>query len=270
MHATHAVHSVPKAKRQDAPPGAAQIAVPPSRLAARTGACACGGTCPRCSHGAGRSRAIAIGEPDDAYELEADRVANRIMSAPHANGMPGTGAPTSSPPRVSRYTAQPASATSRDAPAIVHDTLRAPGEPLDAATRAFFEPRFGRDLSGVRVHADARAALSARAVQAHAYTVGSHIVFGSGRWAPHLAGGRTLLAHELTHTLQQSDGAAGDGPRIGASPVLQGQFEAPKPPPDPTACMVDPFTIGRALAGDREAMLKVVSCCIDFPVMGKG
>jgi len=69
-------------------------------------------------------------------------------------------------------------------PPIVHDVLRSSGQPLDAGTRAFFEPRFGHDLSRVRVHTDQRAAESARAVDALAYTVGKNIVFGSGGFRP--------------------------------------------------------------------------------------
>jgi hypothetical protein len=89
-------------------------------------------------------------------------------------------------------------------PPIVHQALGAPGRPLDPATRAFMEPRFGRDFSGVRVHSDPLAAESARAVQAHAYTVGSDIVLGEER-----GGGseRRLLAHELAHVVQQSQGS---------------------------------------------------------------
>ena len=89
------------------------------------------------------------------------------------------------------------------APPIVHEVLGSPGQPLDAATRAFFEPRFGHDFSRVRVHADARAAASARSVNASAYAVGNSIAFESGRYRPDSAAGRQLLAHELTHVLQQ-------------------------------------------------------------------
>lgn len=81
-----------------------------------------------------------------------------------------------------------------------------PGRPLDAATRNFFEPRFGADFSRVRVHADARAADSARAADALAYTVGHDIVFGAGQYAPQTAAGKKLLAHELTHAVQQGAG----------------------------------------------------------------
>src|SRR5205085_6395919 len=86
------------------------------------------------------------------------------------------------------------------APPIVHEVLRSPGEPLDAATRAFMEPRFGHDFSQVRVHTDARAAEAAHAINAVAYTVGHNIVFGEGRYAPRVGEGQQLLAHELTHT----------------------------------------------------------------------
>ena len=91
-------------------------------------------------------------------------------------------------------------------PRIVGDVLLAPGRPLDAATRAFFEPRFARDFSHVRVHDDARAAQSAQAVGATAWTVGSHIAFDAGAFAPDSSHGRQLLAHELAHTVQQRDG----------------------------------------------------------------
>jgi hypothetical protein len=88
-------------------------------------------------------------------------------------------------------------------PPIVHEGLRSPGEPLDAATRAFFEPRFGHDFGSVRVHTDARAAESAKALNALAYTVGRGIVFGPGALRPETAQGMRLLGHELAHTIQQ-------------------------------------------------------------------
>ena len=88
-------------------------------------------------------------------------------------------------------------------PPIVHAVLRGSGQPLDGATRAFMEPRFGHDFSAVRVHTDAQAAQSAAAVNALAYTVGRAVVFGAGQFAPGTTAGRRLLAHELTHTVQQ-------------------------------------------------------------------
>jgi hypothetical protein len=93
-------------------------------------------------------------------------------------------------------------------PPIVHDVLRSTGQPLDAATGAVMEPRFGHDFSRVRVHTDSQAADSARAVNALAYTVGEDVVFGRGQYRPNSADGQRLIAHELTHTMQQAGGAA--------------------------------------------------------------
>jgi hypothetical protein len=98
-----------------------------------------------------------------------------------------------------------------EVPSIVHDVLRSPGRSLDAATRDFFEGRFGHDFSQVRVHTDARAAESARAVNALAYTVGRDVVFGAGQYAPESSEGRRLLAHELVHVEQQGGGRWGPG-----------------------------------------------------------
>jgi hypothetical protein len=96
------------------------------------------------------------------------------------------------------------------APPIVHDVLRSSGQPLDAATRSYFEPRFGQDFSHVRVHSDRRAAQSAYAVDALAYTVGQSIVFGAQQFEPRTSGGQKLLAHELTHVVQQSGGGVSE------------------------------------------------------------
>jgi GH24 family phage-related lysozyme (muramidase) len=92
------------------------------------------------------------------------------------------------------------------APAVIQDALRPAGRPLDAATRAFMEPRFGHDFSRVRVHTDVPAADSARAVDALAYTVGHQVVFGTGQYAPATTAGQRLLAHELAHVVQQTGG----------------------------------------------------------------
>jgi hypothetical protein len=101
------------------------------------------------------------------------------------------------------------------APSLVTDTLRSRGRPLDDGARGFMEGRFRHDFSRVRVHTDARAAESARAVDAHAYTVGPNVVFGAGQYAPETASGRRLLAHELTHVLQQNGpSAAADLPAV--------------------------------------------------------
>lgn len=96
----------------------------------------------------------------------------------------------------------------------VNAVLARAGQPLDAATRADMESRFGRDFSSIRIHADSTAAASARDVNANAYAVGQQIVFGSGQYAPHTLAGRRLLAHELTHTVQQGRFGSGVSPRL--------------------------------------------------------
>jgi hypothetical protein len=88
-------------------------------------------------------------------------------------------------------------------PPIVGEVLRSPGRPLDSDTRAFFEPRFGLDFSGLRVHTDERAARSAEEIDALAYTLGNQLVFGRGQYRPDTSEGRRMLAHELAHTVQQ-------------------------------------------------------------------
>ncbi len=104
-------------------------------------------------------------------------------------------------------------------PAIVHEVLRSSGRPLDAAARGFMEPRFGHNFSKVRVHTEALAAASAESVQAHAYTVGHDIVFGSGQYAPGTMPGNRLLAHELTHVLQQGSSAPAWQSQLKVSPA---------------------------------------------------
>ncbi|HXW70683.1 MAG TPA: DUF4157 domain-containing protein [Methylocella sp.] len=133
-----------------------------------------------------------------------------------------------------------------EAPLIVHEVLRQPGEPLDAATRSFFEPRFGHDFSQVCVHTGTAAHQSARDVNALAYTIGQDIVFDEGRFARRTREGRRLLAHELTHVAQQDRGhqpgisTISDAPRI-----LQRQ------PPPVTAPGSPGFTGARGTAGEQ-------------------
>ncbi len=104
-----------------------------------------------------------------------------------------------------------------EVPPIVHEVLRSPGQPLDAVTRAFMEPRFGHDFSGVRVHTDAKAAESARVVNALAYTVGWDVVFGAGQYMPGNRTSRRLLVHELTHVVQQKDATLQGNLTVGAA-----------------------------------------------------
>lgn len=138
----------------------------------------------------------AIGAADDPLEHQADAVAQRIlqMSEPASKGVEGS-------------TTERSLSVPELAPPLVRDVLRQSGKPLDPAARAFFEPRFGRDLSAVRIHADRRAAQSARAIGARAYAAGSHLVFGERQYMPKTDSGRSLLAHELAHIVQHGGDA---------------------------------------------------------------
>jgi hypothetical protein len=160
---------------------------------------------------------LKVGAVNDPLEAEADRVAAHVLRSP--DPAPAIGSTST---RVSRAcaaceedekahaghvqrTAASSASAEVAAPAIVHDVLRSPGQPLDAPTRAFFEPRFGHDFSSVRVHADERATQSAASIDALAYTVGPNVVFGAGHYTRHGATRSHLLAHELTHVVQQAN-----------------------------------------------------------------
>jgi hypothetical protein len=168
---------------------------------------------------------LAINQPGDHYEQEADHISQQVMRMPEpqlqractcGGACPEckTEQPDQEHERLQTKRVQASDTGSVVAPPIVNAVLRSPGQPLDPATRAFMEPRFGHDFSRVRVHSDAVAEQSARDVNANAYTVGHDIVFGAGRFAPGTHEGRQLLAHELTHVAQQ---------RSCAGPPLQRQ-----------------------------------------------
>jgi uncharacterized protein DUF4157 len=159
---------------------------------------------------------LRVGQPNDSCEQEADRAADRVMrmSQPPFKGActcggrcPKCQAQQGSQERVRLHTkpVQSGDPGQTEAPSIVHEVLRSPGQPLDPATRAAMGSRFGHDFGAVRVHTDPRAAASAKALNALAYTVGQRIVFGAGQYLPGADAGRQLLAHELAHTLQQRD-----------------------------------------------------------------
>jgi len=147
---------------------------------------------------------LRINAPGDEYEQEADRVAEQVLRMPDS-APDGSKALSFAAPMVQRRVGG-GSAGIGAAPPIVHEVLASPGAPLDASTRAFFEPRFGHDFSHVRVHAGAYAADSALAVNALAFTVGSDIVFGAGQYMPQTSPGSRVLAHELAHVAQQAAG----------------------------------------------------------------
>ena len=165
---------------------------------------------------------LTVNTPGDAYEQEADRISEQVMRMSEtrlqracACGGACGGCQTEQPgrelKRLQTKRTDSGDVGSATAPPIVHEVLSAPGLLLDPSTRGFMEPRFGHDLSHVRIHTNPEAAESARAVKAQAYTVGNNIVFGEGEYSPHTLAGRRLLAHELVHTLQQGSSAESAG-----------------------------------------------------------
>jgi len=168
--------------------------------------CACGnhittgGECAGCTKKKmGLQRKLIIGASNDPLEQEADRIADRVLAMPAAGSRASL--------HIQRYS-EPSGGQVDAVPDTVNQALAAHGRPLEPALRQDMEHRFGHDFSQVKIHADGAAGQSARAVNAQAYTVGSDIVFGAGRFAPATHAGRRLLAHELTHVIQQSAGMA--------------------------------------------------------------
>lgn len=162
------------------------------------------------------------------------------------------------------------------APPIVHEVLSGPGRPLDPDVRQEMEHRFGRDFGNVRVHSDARAGDSATAVNAEAYTVGSHVVFGPGRYSPRSGAGRGLLAHELVHVLQQS----GSVRRSGSLPVEPATTAHEREADDaarrvtagerPAVSRRSPSTLSRKKGGKRKGgSARGASGCVALTGVGK-
>ena len=205
---------------------------------------------------------LRIGQPGDVYEQEADRVAAQVMRMPEP-GVQREVEPEEeeeetlqTKPLVDQITPpvqrqveeeeEMLQAKSReDATSEVSNDLESQinaikdgGQPLAESERAFFEPRFGTDFSRVRVHTDTWADESARALNARAFTVGQHIVFRKGHYAPRTGSGQYLLAHELVHTVQQVGG-------------LQGMLVQRMVPCPPTLDASDPVPSGwKAYHGD--------------------
>ena len=175
---------------------------------------------------------LTVNNPHDAFEQEADRVADQVMRMPE----PAAHVSTQTSALVQRrcecaMELQRSEGPAAAAPHVDSTTehaiasLSGRGQALPPAVRAFMEPRFNADFSAVRLHSDAHAQQLARSVSAQAFTVGSNIVFGAGHLAPETDHGRRLLAHELTHVLQQ--GAPQTLRRAPAQPPHQ-QFVPPE------------------------------------------
>jgi hypothetical protein len=152
---------------------------------------------------------LRVSAPGDIYEQEADSVSEQVMRIPDLQLQRAcAGGGKSEEERcdackLSRK-ARGESVGGAHVPGVVGEVLHTAGRPLDAAMQTSMGVRFHFDFSRVRIHDDARAAESASAVSALAYTVGSHIVFGPGQYSPATVAGQRLLAHELTHVMQQS------------------------------------------------------------------
>jgi hypothetical protein len=158
---------------------------------------------------------LTVNDPGDQYESEADQVASQVMSAP----APAASAPVqrAAGPEDEELQMKPDNSTVQrkgagdpedgDVSGVVEQGLSGGGQTLDSGTRDFMESRFGHDFSQVRVHSDSAASQSAHGVAARAYTVGSDIAFKQGEYQPGSDSGKELLAHELTHVVQQGGAA---------------------------------------------------------------
>lgn len=183
---------------------------------------------------------LALGTPADPLEQDADQVAERVTDM--ADVWPPLGSardhgraePADNPAPIRGKSAASADAGLMDVPATVHAVLRAAGRPLDPATLGFFEPRFRYGFGGVRVHTGPSAQAAAAELGALAFTAGRHLVFGAGQFAPGTPTGDRLLAHELTHVVQQ--GRASPSATVSAAPEIRRQ-----PNPKSPSQLADPI-----------------------------
>ena len=184
-------------------PAAAQRQAPIGQhlLQRKEGQCACGGGCPRCQNTQPIQTKLAVSQPGDALEQEADQIADQVLRMPQSDQIDDGDTRNTNPSHTSCVTTSTRESQQDLGP--LQNVLNSPGTPLDRQTRAFFEPRFGRDFSRIRLHDDVVADASARSLGARAYTTGEHIVFRRGEYSPQSESGRCLLAHELTHVVQQ-------------------------------------------------------------------
>jgi len=153
---------------------------------------------------------LAISQPGDVYEQEADRVAEEVLRMPEEQVLQRKCLPCGEDEDEDEVLqtkevpgSTPAVGSMAGVPPLVHEVIRSPGQPLDPATRAFFEPRIGHDFSQVRVHTDEKSAESADTLYARAYALGNDVVFNTGEYRLDTPGRKRLLAHELTHVVHQ-------------------------------------------------------------------
>ena len=201
-------------------------------------------SCLRLAHEAMGNRSVGrwvqaklkIGSPNDAYEQEADRVADHVMRMPEPAVQRRCGACESSGTTCSDCANEedhvqrvPAPKTHSSLPAA--KPLATGGTALPESSRNYFESRMGYDFSSVRLHISAEAARSAQSFAARAYTFGSNIVFAAGEYNPGTSEGNRLLAHELTHVVQQGRALPSDQPLIQRMPACPAQLGDNDPVP---------------------------------------
>lgn len=158
---------------------------------------------------------LTVSAADDVYEREADATADKVMRMTNESISPAGPAPVVIQRKCAAceqeehdiHRKETAASVPVRVSGAVHQTLQSAGVPLDTGTRTFMETRFGHNFSGVQVHTNSLAGQSAADINARAYTHGRHIVFADGQYQPHTQAGKQLLAHELTHVVQQ--GATG-------------------------------------------------------------
>lgn len=269
-HSEPVPHKAPATHAAPAQPSSMPLSVQ------RKPACACGGTCPHCQAKRVQTK-LSVSEPGDSLEREAEHVAEAVLRMPsptaanHSRTAPsiqrapaldeGTqglsmwstdrsdplqpewfGDERTAPPHLARLAAGTEAPSQRLGGSLEAELNKLPqsGTALSCEERQFFEPRFGNDFSDVRIHADAQADRLARTINAEAFTFGSHIAFRSERYAPRSESGRRLLAHELTHVVQQTGAnpttarqvqrTIGDGhdlaaPRFSGNVTLEAAFD---------------------------------------------
>nr|RNJ70040.1 MAG: DUF4157 domain-containing protein [Leptolyngbya sp. IPPAS B-1204] len=160
---------------------------------------------------------LTVGEPHDVYEQEADRVAAAVVNQIHAAPEQATQSALQTKPRIQRMSDVAGIAVSPDVESAIQQA-RGSGQPLDESIRVPMEQAFGADFSGVRVHADGESDRLARSIQARAFTTGQNIFFQPGEYQPTSRSGQELLAHELTHIVQQNENVSSGNSNIRRSP----------------------------------------------------
>ncbi len=243
-------HKNTQAVVAEAPESQQEFAEEQFLIQRKENACPCGGGCPKCLGTLGVQAKLKIGAPNDVYEQEADRVADQVMRMPapkeqrqpeeeeeeviQTKPLAGQITPLvqrqKMPEEEDEEDLIQAKANPGHTPQVTPNIaanihgLKGGGQPMPENQRRFFESRMGQDFSGVRIHTDSKAADTAQTIQAKAFTLGHDIVFNAGQYSHDSQAGKKLLAHELTHVVQQNGGASVGGKRA-LTPFTQSHLE---------------------------------------------